>query len=64
MAKNTGDDHRNGSVSDRTQVLNPANGKWTKRDVSGGDDAGEFMDVKQDGEPFKGVAKERDGRRS
>ena len=27
-------------------------------------EAGQFMDVKSDGEPFKGVAKERDGRRS
>jgi hypothetical protein len=63
MARNTGDDHRTGSVTDRTQVFNEATGKWTKRDRSDGEDAGEFMDVKQDGEPFKGVAKEPDGRR-
>lgn len=64
MAKNTGESHRNGSVDDRTQVKNSATGKWTKRDRSDGEHAGEFMDVKSDGTPFKGVAKERDGRRS
>ena len=63
MAKNTGDDHRIGSVDDRTQVLNPVTGRWTKRDRSEGESAGRFMDVKSDGEPFKGVAKETDGRR-
>ena len=60
MAKNTGEDHRKGSVTDRTQIQNPATGKWTKRDM----ETGEFMDVKKDGEPFKGVAKEDDKRRS
>ena len=63
MAKNTGDDHRIGSVDDRTQVLNPVTGRWTKRDRSDSASAGRFMDVKSDGEPFKGVAKEPDGRR-
>lgn len=60
MAKNTGDGHRNGSVNDRTQSQNPVNGNWTKRDA----DTGRFMDQKQGGEPFKGVAKEKDDRRS
>ena len=49
MAKNTGEGYRIGSVDDRTQVKNPATGKWTKRDRSDGDDAGEFIDVKRDG---------------
>ncbi|MBK63378.1 MAG: hypothetical protein CL575_10645 [Altererythrobacter sp.] len=65
MARNTGDEHRIGSVEDRSQVKNTATGKWTKRNREEGSvEAGQFMDVKSDGEPFKGVAKERDGRRS
>lgn len=65
MARNTGDGHRTGSINDRTQVKNPTTGKWVKRerDESSGE-AGKFMDVKSDGEPFKGVAKEPDGRRN
>lgn len=59
MAKNTGDDHRKGSVNDRTQTQTPG-GNYVKRDT----DTGKFMDQKQDGKPFKGVAKEKDGRRS
>lgn len=58
MAKNTRKGHRKGSVKDRTQVLNSTTGQWVKR----GSD-GRFMDVKEDGAPFKGVAKEVDGRR-
>lgn len=58
MAKNTGDDHRIGSVNDRTQTQAP-NGNWVKRDA----DNGRFMDQKTSGGPFKGVAKEPDGRR-
>ncbi|WP_271078605.1 hypothetical protein [Aurantiacibacter sp. MUD61] len=64
MAKNTGEGHRIGSVDDRTQVWNPDTGKWVKRDRSDGEDAGEFLDVKSDGEPFKGVAREPDDRRN
>lgn len=64
MATNTGKGHRTGSVDDRTQVKNPATGKWTKRDRSDGTRSGEFVDVKSDGTPFKGVAKEPDGRRN
>ena len=59
MATNTGDGYRKGSVTDRTQVEN-GNEDWTKRDA----DTGEFMDQKADGEPFKGVAREPDGRRT
>ncbi len=46
---------RIGAVKDRSQVLNPKTGKWTKRDTA----TGEFMDVKEDGTPFKGVRKEK-----
>ena len=64
MAKNTGEGHREGSVDERTQVENPKTGDFAKRnrDHDSPDD-GEFMDNKQDGEPFKGVAKEPDERR-
>ena len=58
MATNTGEGFRKGSVTDRTQVHNPKNDTWVKRDA----DTGKFMDVKS-GDPFKGVAKEEDGRR-
>jgi hypothetical protein len=59
MAKNTGEGYRQGSVKDRSQTQNPQNRNWTKRDT----DTGRFIDQKSDGEPFKGVAKEPDGRR-
>lgn len=59
MAKNTGKDHRIGSVKNETQVENPATGDWTKRSH----EDGKFVDVKKDGKPFKGVAKEPDKRR-
>lgn len=59
MGKNTGDEYRQGSVKDRTQVQNPLNNNWTKRDT----DTGQFIDQKKDGTPFKGVAKEVDKRR-
>lgn len=58
MAKNTGKGHRIGSVNDRTQTQTPS-GNWVKRDT----ESGRFIDQKQGGEPFKGVAKEKDGRR-
>lgn len=60
MAKNTNAGSRKGSVKDRTQFKNPKTGLWTKRDR----ETGEILDVKEDGTPFKGVAKEEDGRRS
>ncbi len=50
-----GDGHRNGAVRDRSQVFNPVTEQWVKRDT----ETGKFMDVKQDGEPFKGVRKEK-----
>lgn len=64
MGKNTGEGYRKGSVDDRTQVENPKTGNWTKRNrEEGSEEAGQFMEVRQDGEPFKGVAKEPDERR-
>lgn len=59
MAKNSGNGYRNGSVDDRTQFHNPHNNTWNKRDA----ETGRIMGVKQD-TPFKGVAKEEDGRRN
>ena len=42
MATNppSGDGHRKGAVRDRSQVYNPQNDRWTKRDA----DTGRFMD--------------------
>lgn len=54
MAKNTGQGYRHGEVRDRSQVFNPQNQKWTKRN----DTTGQFMEQKSDGEHFKGVRKE------
>ena len=65
MAKNTGEGHRKGSVKDRTQGENPQNDTYTKRNRDpDSPDEGKFMDQKEDSEPFKGVAKEPDKRRS
>lgn len=50
-----GDGHRNGAVKGRSQVYNPKTGLYVKRDR----ETGRFMDVKQDGTPFKGVRKEK-----
>lgn len=57
MATNppSGDGHRNGAVRNRSQVQNPVNGNWTKRDSG----SGKFIDQKTDGTPFKGVKKEK-----
>lgn len=57
MATNrpSGDGRRNGAVRGRSQVHNPVNDRWTKRDTS----TGKFMDQKADAKPFKGVRKER-----
>jgi hypothetical protein len=49
-----GDGHRNGSVRERSQTQMPS-GHWVKRDTN----TGQFMDVKSDGTPFKGVTKEK-----
>lgn len=59
MAKNTGKDYRVGSVDNRSQVRNPRTQQWVKRD----DETGRFVGQKGDGTPYKGVAKERDGRK-
>lgn len=50
-----GDGHRNGAVRERSQTLNPKTNQWVKRDTG----TGKFIDVKQDGTPFKGVRKEK-----
>lgn len=57
MATNppAGDGHRNGAVRQRSQVQNPVNNNWTKRDT----ETGKFIDQKTDGTPFKGVRKEK-----
>ncbi|MCU1363440.1 MAG: hypothetical protein JWM55_1268 [Acidimicrobiaceae bacterium] len=54
MAKNTGREHREGEVRDRSQVYNPVTKTWTKRDG----ETGEFMGGKEDGDSYKGVRKE------
>lgn len=46
---------RHGAVRERTQTHNPKIDQWVKRDT----ETGEFMDVKQDGTPFKGVRNEK-----
>jgi hypothetical protein len=50
-----GDGHRNGAVRGRSQTYNPKTDQFVKRDTK----TGQFMDVKQDGTPFKGVRKEK-----
>ncbi|WP_202442573.1 MULTISPECIES: hypothetical protein [unclassified Streptomyces] len=54
MATNTGKGFRRGSVSRRSQVLNPQTGTWTKRGENG-----RFMAGKSGGTPFKGVRQEK-----
>lgn len=49
---------RRGSVTNRTQFKH--NGLYFKRDA----ETGRIMDGKAGGTPFKGVAKEPDGRRT
>lgn len=57
MAKNApiGDGKRVGAVKRRSQTFNPVTKQWVKRNAN----TGQFMDVKLDGSPFKGVRKER-----
>ncbi|HBY43913.1 MAG TPA: hypothetical protein DEH03_09535 [Brevundimonas sp.] len=57
MGKNTGEGYRKGAVRGRTQFQHE-NGDWQKRDESNG----QFMERKSSPGPFKGVAKEPDGR--
>ena len=55
MATNppSGDGHRNGMVRQRSQTYNSKTQQYVKRDTI----TGRFIDVKQDGTPFKGVRK-------
>jgi hypothetical protein len=57
MAKNTGRGYRQGAVTARMQFKRP-DGHWQKRNERNG----QLMGVKDDGRPYKGVAKEPDGR--
>ena len=57
MAKNTGKGFRRGAVTARTQYQR-SDGRYQKRDER----TGHFMEVKDSKGPFKGVAKEPDGR--
>jgi hypothetical protein len=64
MAKNTGEGSRKGAVKNRTQVKNPKTGDFAKRNEGpGSSHKGEFMDNKENGTKFKGVAEEPDKRR-
>lgn len=49
-----GDGHRNGAVRSRSQTKT-GSGNYVKRNA----DTGQFMNVKSDKEPFKGVRKEK-----
>lgn len=50
-----GDNHRIGEVRQRSQTFNPKTEQWVKRDT----ETGRFLDVKQDGDKFKGVRREK-----
>jgi hypothetical protein len=58
MATNTGTGSRKGSVTSRTQTFNPKTKDFVKRNA----ETGKFMAAKAT--PYKGVAKERDRRRT
>ena len=60
MAINPPKRGRIGAVRDRSQIQNPINGKWTKRNA----ETGQFIDQKADGKPFKGVRREAGPRKS
>jgi hypothetical protein len=49
-----GDGHRNGAVKERSQHQRN-DGNWQKRNTG----TGQFMPVKDDGKPYKGVRRER-----
>lgn len=57
MATNTGKGSRKGAVRNRSQFKR-ADGNHQKRNTN----SGQFMTVKDDGKPYKGVSKEPDGR--
>jgi hypothetical protein len=46
---------RRGAVRNRTQVMNPVTKHYVKRNSKNG----QFMDVKADKKPFKGITKEK-----
>jgi len=50
-----GDGHRNGAVREGFKVFNPKTEQWVKRDTN----TGRFIDVNQNGQPHKGVRKEK-----
>ncbi|MFY0781082.1 hypothetical protein AB1K18_12435 [Peribacillus simplex] len=54
MAGNTGKNHRDGAVKNRTQFKS-SNGNYVKRDAT----TGRFIDQKTSGGKFKGVRKEK-----
>jgi hypothetical protein len=59
--KNTDEGFRKGSVKERSQLdVDPKGQKFVKRDVK----TGQFIDLKEDDKPFKGVAQEPDKRKS
>lgn len=54
--KPAGDGQRKGAVKQRSQILNPQNDHFVKRDTS----SGKFMDQSsKKNTPFKGVRKEK-----
>ena len=53
-----GDGHRNGAVRQRSQLENPLFGGYTKRDRT----TGEFIDVSEGDDKFKGVRREKSSR--
>ncbi|MCF7804019.1 MAG: hypothetical protein K9N46_01790 [Candidatus Marinimicrobia bacterium] len=57
MATNgkSGDNRRHGAVRNRSQIKNPVNGLYIKRNRK----TGRFMDVKTSGGRFKGVRREK-----
>lgn len=52
---NKTDNHRNGAVRKRSQTFNTRNERWVERDTT----TGQFINMKADDKPFKGVRKER-----
>jgi len=54
MATNTNKGSRKGQVKKRSQTINDKTGLYVKRDASNG----QFLSVKKDGTPYKGVRKE------
>ena len=54
MATNTNTGSRKGAVKSRTQTFNPSNGLYVKRDSQ----TGQFLGVKKDGKPYKGITKD------